>query len=58
MDGVLFIYALKQMINVECDEDIVTDIDGEKGPDFPLHIKCERRAIKVLGYLKECNYLS
>lgn len=37
---------------VECDEDIVTDIDGEKGPDFPLDIKCIKGGIQVLG-LKE-----
>ncbi|MGL5575196.1 MAG: YegS/Rv2252/BmrU family lipid kinase [Sarcina sp.] len=34
---------------IESSEDIVTDIDGEKGPDFPLHVKCIRGGIKVLG---------
>lgn len=31
-------------------EDIVTDIDGERGPDFPLNISCQRKALKILGY--------
>lgn len=56
MDGVLC-FKTDELI-IECDEDIATDIDGEKGPDFPLYIRCERRALKVLGYLRECNYLS
>ncbi|MGL4451836.1 MAG: YegS/Rv2252/BmrU family lipid kinase [Sarcina sp.] len=34
---------------IESSEDIATDIDGEKGPDFPLHVKCIRGGIKVLG---------
>lgn len=34
---------------IESAEDIVTDIDGEKGPDFPLHVRCIKGGIKVLG---------
>lgn len=30
-------------------DDIKTDIDGEKGPDFPLSITCEKKALKILG---------
>jgi len=26
-----------------------TDIDGEKGPDFPLDIKCIKGGVKILG---------
>ncbi|MPQ43037.1 YegS/Rv2252/BmrU family lipid kinase [Clostridium tarantellae] len=37
---------------IECDEDIVTDIDGEKGPDFPLHVQCVKGGIKVLGIVE------
>lgn len=48
LDGVLYFKC--QNLHVECDDDIVTDIDGEKGPDFPLDISCERRGIKILGY--------
>ena len=36
-------------LHVECNEDIVTDIDGEKGPDFPLDIKCIKGGVKILG---------
>lgn len=48
MDGVL--YFKTDNLTVECEEDIATDIDGERGPGFPLTISCERRAIKILGY--------
>lgn len=34
---------------IECDENIVTDIDGEKGPEFPLEIKCIKGGLKFLG---------
>ncbi len=48
MDGVL--YFRTKELKVECDEDINTDIDGERGPDFPLEISCERRALRIIGY--------
>jgi diacylglycerol kinase (ATP) len=48
MDGV--VYFKTDKLTVECNDDIGTDIDGEKGPGFPLNISCERRAIKVIGY--------
>lgn len=48
MDGVAYFKTSK--LQVECEEAIVTDIDGERGPDFPLTISCERRAIRILGY--------
>lgn len=34
---------------IETNEDIVSDIDGEKGPDFPLEVTCVKSAIQVLG---------
>jgi len=43
------IYFKTNKIRIECNEDIVTDIDGEKGPDFPLDIECIKGGIKVLG---------
>ena len=43
------IYFKTDDIVIESKEDIVTDIDGEKGPDFPLHIQCIKGGIKVLG---------
>ncbi|WP_032122251.1 YegS/Rv2252/BmrU family lipid kinase [Clostridium amazonitimonense] len=43
------IYFKSNKISIECYEDIVTDIDGERGPDFPLEIECVHNGIKVLG---------
>ncbi|MGL5150477.1 MAG: YegS/Rv2252/BmrU family lipid kinase [Clostridium sp.] len=43
------IYFKTNELHIESKEDIVTDIDGEKGPDFPLDIKCIKGGIKVLG---------
>jgi diacylglycerol kinase (ATP) len=43
------VYFKTKKIEVECFEDIVTDIDGERGPDFPLVIKCEKGGIAILG---------
>lgn len=42
-------YIKTNKLLVESNEDIVTDIDGEKGPDFPLKIQCIKGGIKVLG---------
>lgn len=43
------VYFKSSRITIECHEDIVTDIDGERGPDFPLTIECEKGGIEVLG---------
>jgi YegS/Rv2252/BmrU family lipid kinase len=43
------VYFKTRKLYVECHEDIVTDIDGEKGPDFPLNIECVKGGIEVLG---------
>lgn len=43
------IYFKTNRLEIECHEDIVTDIDGEKGPDFPLLIECIQGGIEVLG---------
>ncbi|MGL5642058.1 MAG: YegS/Rv2252/BmrU family lipid kinase [Paraclostridium sp.] len=43
------IYFKTDELYIECEENIVTDIDGERGPEFPLHIKCDKRGIKILG---------
>lgn len=50
LDSDKVLYFKSNDILIECDEDIVTDIDGETGPDFPLHIKCSKHGLKVLGY--------
>ncbi len=43
------VYFKSNKIKIECDENIVTDIDGERGPNFPLSIECIHDGIKVLG---------
>lgn len=43
------LYFKTDKLYIECHEDIVTDIDGEKGPDFPVCIECIKGGIKVLG---------
>ena len=37
-------------VTVNSLEDIGTDIDGERGPAFPLNISCQKKALKILGY--------
>lgn len=49
LDSDNVIYFKTNNIYIESNEDIVTDIDGEKGPDFPLNIKCIKGGLKVLG---------
>lgn len=46
------IYFKANKLEIQCDEDIVTDIDGERGPDFPLSIECIKGGIEVLGINK------
>ena len=43
------IYFKTDRLHIECNENIVTDIDGEKGPDFPLDIKCIEGGLEILG---------
>ena len=49
LDSDKVVYFKTDDLYIESDEDIVTDIDGEKGPDFPLNIKCIKGGLKVLG---------
>ncbi|MGL5380656.1 YegS/Rv2252/BmrU family lipid kinase [Clostridium sp.] len=49
LDSDNVIYFKTDNLYVECTEDIVTDIDGERGPDFPLNIKCIKGGLKILG---------
>lgn len=48
-EGSELIYFKTDKLYIECKEDIVTDIDGERGPDFPISIECTKGALKVLG---------
>ena len=47
------IYFKTDKMYIECYEDIVTDIDGDRGPDFPLTVECVKGGLKVLGYLND-----
>lgn len=49
LDDPKVIYYKTKEVTIETDEDIVTDIDGEKGPGFPLRLECVEGGIKVLG---------
>ncbi|MGG7078290.1 YegS/Rv2252/BmrU family lipid kinase [Clostridium sardiniense] len=52
LDSEKVVYFKTNDVLIECEEDIVTDIDGEKGPEFPLRVQCIKGGIEVLG-LKE-----
>ncbi|WP_244833590.1 YegS/Rv2252/BmrU family lipid kinase [Clostridium sp. BJN0001] len=52
LDSNKVVYFKTNKLIVESNEDIATDIDGEKGPDFPLNIECVKSGIKVLGILE------
>ena len=45
-------YIRTDELLIESDEEIVTDIDGERGPDFPLRVQCIKDGIQVLGINK------
>lgn len=47
------IYFKTDELFINCDEKINTDIDGEKGPDFPLYISCDKNSVRVLGIEKK-----
>lgn len=49
LDSNKVVYFKTRELTIESEEDIVTDIDGEKGPDFPLNVRCISGGIKVLG---------
>lgn len=49
LDSNNVIYFKTNNVLIESNEDIATDIDGEKGPDFPLKVECIKGGIKVLG---------
>ncbi|WP_251862118.1 YegS/Rv2252/BmrU family lipid kinase [Clostridium sp. Marseille-Q2269] len=45
------IYFKTNKLEIECNQGIVTDIDGERGPDFPICIECEKEGLDILGIL-------
>lgn len=42
-------YFQTKALKITCDEEIPSDIDGEKGPGFPMEISCVTGKLKVLG---------
>lgn len=48
-DTTSILYFKTSNLQVETEENIVTDIDGERGPDFPLTIECIKEGIQMLG---------
>lgn len=51
-------YFKTNKLTIETNEHILTDIDGERGPDFPVTIECIKGGLKVLGvsYTKNEKY--
>ncbi|WP_372712906.1 YegS/Rv2252/BmrU family lipid kinase [Ilyobacter sp.] len=47
------IYFRTDRLYLQCKEPISTDLDGEKGPNFPLDIQCIKGGLKILGYKKD-----
>ena len=44
------LYFKTNKLKIDCKDKLNTDIDGEKGPDFPLEIECIKDGIELLGY--------
>lgn len=44
------LYFKTKKLRIECYDDLVTDIDGEKGPDFPLDIQCINDGVSIKGF--------
>lgn len=44
------LYFKTDKLKINCKDNLITDIDGEKGPDFPLEIECIKDGIQLLGY--------
>lgn len=44
------LYFTTKKVKIDCNDDLGTDIDGEKGPDFPLNIECVKDRIEILGF--------
>lgn len=42
------IYFQTNSLKIHCHQELLTDLDGEKGPEFPLEIKCLPKKLKIL----------
>ncbi|HBF6215814.1 TPA: lipid kinase [Clostridioides difficile] len=52
-NGNEILYFKTKKVHIECEDSLITDIDGEKGPDFPLNIECIKDGIEVMGICSE-----
>ncbi|MBY1096800.1 lipid kinase, partial [Clostridioides difficile] len=52
-NGNEILYFKTKKVYIECADSLITDIDGEKGPDFPLNIECIKDGIEVMGICSE-----
>jgi diacylglycerol kinase (ATP) len=41
-------YVQAKHLRIECDKDILYDVDGEVGSTFPLEINCLPKAVNLL----------
>lgn len=41
-------YIQAKQITIECQENIIYDIDGEEGTNFPIHISVVHKALNVI----------
>ena len=41
------IYFQTNNLKIDCQEELLTDLDGERGPDFPLQIDCLHKKLKI-----------
>lgn len=41
-------YVQARDIMIECDKDIIYDIDGEEGTTFPIHVTVQKQAIHII----------
>ncbi len=49
-------YFKTDKLLIDSKEDIVVDLDGERGPHFPIEITCIKGGLKVYGYLEKESY--
>ena len=43
------IYTKAKQVQIECKQNVIVDIDGERGPDFPLDISICKHRLKILN---------
>lgn len=41
-------YVQAKDITIECDKDIIYDVDGEEGTTFPIHVCVKKQSLHVI----------